>query len=87
MRQLCGLGPLHGFCQKQRCATYWGYIGILEKKMETTTLYRDYIVVQSKRIMNLIRRGVFYYQQGRKTGGLTCQKHGQYDSGSMGTAR
>ena len=22
---------------------YWGYIGIMEKKMETTTLYRDYV--------------------------------------------
>ena len=24
---------------------YWGYIGIMEKKMETVILYRDYIEV------------------------------------------
>ena len=52
------------FAKKELCATYWGYIGIMEKKMETTTLYRDYIVVQNKRIMNLMRRGFFVLSAG-----------------------
>ena len=29
----------------QYIGLYWGYMGIMEKKMETTTLYGDYIGV------------------------------------------
>ena len=44
---------------------YWGYIGIVEKKMETTILYRDAIEIMEKKMETTI-----YWVQGCRAQGM-----------------
>ena len=56
MRPFSGyIGFLYGLIQGMLWGCLWDYIGIMEKKMETTIVYRDYIRIMEKKMETIIQ--------------------------------
>ena len=56
MRPVSGyIGFLYGLIQRMLWGCLWDYIGIMEKKMETTIVYRGYIRIMEKKMETIIQ--------------------------------